>query len=63
MRRTERQCNCLCRISKGLDKGGADLIADRRIKVKNGFSLQKFSENGVVFSDGSELSADLVVFA
>ncbi|KAM5540398.1 hypothetical protein V8D89_005856 [Ganoderma adspersum] len=46
-----------------LDKGGADLVVDGRIKVKNGHSLQRFTENGVVFSDGSELSADLVIFA
>ncbi|PIL37042.1 hypothetical protein GSI_00734 [Ganoderma sinense ZZ0214-1] len=46
-----------------LDKGGADLVADGSIKVKNGHSLQKFTENGVVFSDGSELPADLVIFA
>ncbi|KAI1795123.1 dimethylaniline monooxygenase (N-oxide-forming) [Ganoderma leucocontextum] len=46
-----------------LDKGGADLVSDGRIKVKNGISPQKFTENGVVFSDGSELPADLVIFA
>lgn len=34
-----------------------------RIKVKNGFSVEKFTKNGVVLSDGSELPADLVIFA
>ncbi|KAI0832304.1 FAD/NAD-P-binding domain-containing protein [Trametes gibbosa] len=46
-----------------LDKGGADMIADGRIKVKSGVSPQRFTETGLVLSDGSELTADLVVFA
>ncbi|EJF61137.1 dimethylaniline monooxygenase (N-oxide-forming) [Dichomitus squalens LYAD-421 SS1] len=46
-----------------LDKGGADLIEDGRIKVKNGVTVEKFTENGVVFSDGSQLPADVVIFA
>ena len=50
-------------MSTGLDKGGADLIADGRIKVKSGVSPERFTEDGVVLSDGTELSADLVIFA
>ncbi|KAI0663310.1 FAD/NAD-P-binding domain-containing protein [Cubamyces menziesii] len=46
-----------------LDKGGADLIADGRIKVRSGVYPEKFTEEGVVLSDGSELPADAVVFA
>ncbi|KAI0327782.1 FAD/NAD-P-binding domain-containing protein [Cubamyces sp. BRFM 1775] len=46
-----------------LDKGGADLIADGRIKVRSGVYPQKFTDGGVVLSDGSELPADAVVFA
>ncbi|KAI9001124.1 FAD/NAD-P-binding domain-containing protein [Trametes punicea] len=45
------------------DKGGADLIADGSIKVKNGIFPERFSETGLVFSDGSELPADAVIFA
>ena len=59
----EYEYKSLCDISTGLDKGGADLVVDGKIKVKNGHSLRKFTENGVVLSDGSELSADLVIFA
>ena len=47
----------------GLDKGGADLIEDGRIKVKSGVSPERFTEDSVVLSDGTELPADLVVFA
>ena len=47
----------------GLDKGGADLIADGRIKIRQGVSPRKFNENGLVMSDGSELLADVVIFA
>lgn len=46
-----------------MDKGGADLIADGRIQVKSGHSLKHFTSNSVVLSDGTELPADLVVFA
>ena len=49
--------------SIGLDKGGADLIGDGRIKVRSGVSPERFTETGLVLSDGSELPADLVVFA
>ncbi|KAI0774159.1 dimethylaniline monooxygenase (N-oxide-forming) [Fomes fomentarius] len=45
------------------DKGGADLIEDGRIKVRSGVSLDRFTETGLVLSDGSELLADVVVFA
>ncbi|KAI0650323.1 FAD/NAD-P-binding domain-containing protein [Trametes meyenii] len=47
----------------GLDKGGADLIADGRITVKSGVSPQSFKERALVMNDGSELGADVVVFA
>ncbi|KAI0775917.1 FAD/NAD-P-binding domain-containing protein [Trametes elegans] len=46
-----------------MDKGGADMIGDGRIKVKNGIFPQRFSKNGLIMSDGSELSADVVIFA
>ncbi|KAI0353542.1 FAD/NAD-P-binding domain-containing protein [Trametes cingulata] len=46
-----------------LDKGGADLIGDGRIKVRSGVSPLRFTETGLVLSDESELPADLVVFA
>ncbi|OCH92900.1 FAD/NAD-P-binding domain-containing protein [Obba rivulosa] len=46
-----------------LDKGAADLIASGEIKIKNGAEPIRHTETGVVFSDGSELPADVVVFA
>ncbi|RPD53954.1 dimethylaniline monooxygenase (N-oxide-forming) [Lentinus tigrinus ALCF2SS1-7] len=45
-----------------LDKGGAELIGNGRIKVKHG-TVDRFIENGLVLSDGTELLADVVVFA
>lgn len=47
----------------GMDKGGSDMIADGRIKVKSGISPQRFTETGLVMSDESELPADVVIFA
>ncbi|KAL1946927.1 hypothetical protein VTO73DRAFT_15031 [Trametes versicolor] len=45
------------------DKGAADLIADGRIKVKSGVAPQAFTDSGLTFTDGSELSADAVIMA
>lgn len=47
----------------GLDKGGADLIASGAIKIKQGVSPTSFAPDGLVFSDGSHLRADVVIFA
>ena len=52
-----------CYLPAGLDKGGADLIADGRIKIKQGSTPVSFTQNGLVFSDGSTLRADAVIFA
>ncbi|KAH9918197.1 dimethylaniline monooxygenase (N-oxide-forming) [Epithele typhae] len=46
-----------------LDKGGADLIEQGLIKVKTGVEPVSFTEHGLLMSDGSEMEADLVVFA
>ncbi|RPD67281.1 dimethylaniline monooxygenase (N-oxide-forming) [Lentinus tigrinus ALCF2SS1-7] len=46
------------------DKGeAADMVADGRIQVRSGISPHRFTENGIVFDDGSEIHADVVVFA
>ncbi|OJT13103.1 hypothetical protein TRAPUB_10373 [Trametes pubescens] len=47
----------------GQDKGGADLIADGRIKVKSGVAPARFTQFGVVLTDGSELIADAVILS
>ncbi|KAI0375514.1 FAD/NAD(P)-binding domain-containing protein [Pilatotrama ljubarskyi] len=47
----------------GLEKGGADLIAEGRIIVKSGVSPQHFTERGLVLSDGTELPAKVVILA
>ena len=47
----------------GLDKGAAALIASGEIKVKPGVELKSFVEDAVVFSDGSKLKVDAVIFA
>ncbi|KAI0650322.1 FAD/NAD-P-binding domain-containing protein [Trametes meyenii] len=45
------------------DKGGADMIADGRIKVVSGMQPVRFTNSSLVLSDDSELPADVVVFA
>ncbi|KAG6810447.1 hypothetical protein H0H92_011820 [Tricholoma furcatifolium] len=46
-----------------LDTGASQLIADGKIKLKNGTLIERFTETGIKFEDGSELPADVVVFA
>ena len=45
-----------------IDKGAAQLIIDGKIRVQRG-EIAQFKGDGVVFSDGTEERADLVVFA
>jgi putative flavoprotein involved in K+ transport len=46
-----------------IDVGASALIADGRIKLKSGVHAAEIRERSVVLSDGSELPADLIVYA
>ncbi|HVJ44617.1 MAG TPA: NAD(P)/FAD-dependent oxidoreductase [Dongiaceae bacterium] len=46
-----------------IDVGASDLIADGKIKLKSGVKVERIKPQSVVFSDGSELPADLIVYA
>ena len=46
-----------------LDTGGSKLIGEGKIKLKNDSLIEGFTETGLKFKDGSELQADVVVFA
>ncbi|KAJ3901259.1 hypothetical protein F5879DRAFT_1011498 [Lentinula edodes] len=46
-----------------LDTGASQLIIDGKIKLKNDSLLQSFTPTGLKFEDGSEISADVVVYA
>jgi putative flavoprotein involved in K+ transport len=46
-----------------IDVGASELIADGRIKLKNAAGIESIQERSIVLSDGSELDADLIVFA
>jgi len=39
------------------------MIADGRIKVKSDSELERFTENGLLFKDGSQLEADVIILA
>lgn len=45
-----------------IDVGAAELVADGKVKLVRG-QMQEFTEKGVRLADGTELDADLVVFA
>jgi putative flavoprotein involved in K+ transport len=46
-----------------IDVGASELICEGKIKLKSGVSVKEIKEHSVVFSDGSELPADLIVYA
>lgn len=46
-----------------IDVGAADLVADGKIKLKSGVDVVELREHSVLLSDGTELDADLVVYA
>ncbi|KAJ7498695.1 hypothetical protein FB451DRAFT_1334343 [Mycena latifolia] len=46
-----------------LDVGTSQLIADGKIKLKNDSPIERFTPTGLKFENGSELPADVVVFA
>lgn len=45
------------------DHGASQLIVDGKIKMKSDSTLERFTKNGLKFDDGSEVDADVVVFA
>jgi putative flavoprotein involved in K+ transport len=46
-----------------IDVGASELIADGRIKLKSGVEIERLTEDAVILNDGTELKADLVVYA
>ncbi|KAG1894616.1 uncharacterized protein F5891DRAFT_984891 [Suillus fuscotomentosus] len=46
-----------------IDRGCAQLITSGKITVKSGHEIFHFSPSGLVFDDGSQVVADLVIFA
>lgn len=46
-----------------IDVGASDLIIDGKIKLKSGVGIDRIQEKSVVLTDGSELPADLIVYA
>lgn len=46
-----------------IDVGASALLADGRVKLKSGVDVKELTSRSVILSDGSELPADLVVYA
>jgi len=45
------------------DVGASEMVVDGRIKVKSDSELERFTERGVLFKDGSQLEADVIILA
>jgi putative flavoprotein involved in K+ transport len=46
-----------------IDVGASQLVAEGKIKLKSGVDVERIKKHSVVLSDGSELPADLIVYA
>ena len=46
-----------------IDVGAGELVADGKIKLKSRVEVKEIKPKSVVFNDGSELKADLIVYA
>ncbi|OEC96903.1 NAD(P)/FAD-dependent oxidoreductase [Rhizobium sp. YK2] len=46
-----------------IDVGACDLVIDGSIKLRSGVDVSHLTENNVVLKDGTELPADLIVYA
>ena len=46
-----------------IDVGASELVANGSIKLKSGVAVERLTESGVEFNDGSSLDADLIVLA
>ena len=46
-----------------IDVGASEMIIDGRIGLKSPSTLERFNRNSVVLADGSEIAADLVIYA
>ena len=46
-----------------IDVGACDLVANGDVKLKSGVDIARITENSVILSDGTELPADLIVYA
>jgi putative flavoprotein involved in K+ transport len=46
-----------------IDVGASELIAEGKIKLKSGCTIERIKEDSVALNDGTELPADLIVYA
>ncbi|KAJ6456732.1 hypothetical protein C8R45DRAFT_1110849 [Mycena sanguinolenta] len=46
-----------------LDVGVTDMIRSGKVKIKQGVEIAQFTKNSAIFTDGSSLEVDAVVFA
>jgi putative flavoprotein involved in K+ transport len=46
-----------------IDVGASELVADGKVKLKSGVNIERIKEHSVVLTDGTELEADLIVYA
>jgi putative flavoprotein involved in K+ transport len=51
------------RVGYYIDVGASELIADGKIRLKSGVDVKEIRAHSILLSDGSELPADVIVYA
>jgi len=46
-----------------IDVGASELVADGKVKLKSGVNVEEIREHSLVLTDGTELAADVIVYA
>jgi putative flavoprotein involved in K+ transport len=46
-----------------IDVGASELVADGKVKLKSGVTVEEIREHSLVLTDGTELPADVIVYA
>ncbi|KAK4049999.1 hypothetical protein OIV83_003823 [Microbotryomycetes sp. JL201] len=46
-----------------IDVGASSMIAEGKIKIKQGVEVEKLTRDGILFKDGEEIKADIIVLA
>ncbi|RZT92481.1 NAD(P)/FAD-dependent oxidoreductase [Rivibacter subsaxonicus] len=46
-----------------IDVGASELVANGQVKLKSGVAIERIKEHSILFADGTELPADLIVYA
>lgn len=63
MQNSSAQCIHVYSREMHIDHGASQAIVSGKIKLKNDSLISEFTENGIKFENGDELTADVIILA